>query len=113
MYICRYSIYELAPFMEGYELALKSNFEEEIKDELSFMEWVEHKYCISDTAWHWSRILHHVAGDEKKALTLFFDIWPDYWEKRKNPDAIDKCKSYRAPDKSVTDEHWNEIHNEK
>ena len=109
MYLSQKSVYELSTFISGYDGALKSNFE--FVEQQSFMNWVENKYCISNGAWHWSRILHHIAGTEREAFNLFFQIWPEYWKQR-NKKHIRTCESYEPPKESVTNNHWLTILNE-
>ena len=109
MYLRVESIYELSTFITGYEVALSMNFDYPKGVDISFMNWVEEKYGICDTAWHWSRILHHIAGSEVEALKLFFNIWPEYYENMSNFDSNRESMKFECPKESVTNDYWKKI----
>jgi len=113
MYIHSYSIYDLSNFITGYECAIGMNSESKPKKEMSFMKWVEHKCQISNPAWHWTRILHHIAGNEKDAIKLFFEIWPDYINEKHEKTNEIYSGIYEPPNESVTNDYWNTIFNKK
>ncbi|WMS86590.1 hypothetical protein [Pleionea litopenaei] len=113
MYLRAESIYELATFIAGYEVALRMNFEYPNPDNISFMNWVEEKYEICNPAWHWSRILHHVAGTEVEALHLFFTIWPEYYEIKSRFISNRKSIKFGCPKESVTNDYWNRLHEQQ
>lgn len=114
MYLVNDSIYALAQFITGYEVAVGMNFGFS-DDYISFMEWTEHKYEMSSPAWNWSRILHHQAGTEQAALALFFKLWSEYVSSRDDFPRDKPRSGYSAniPNKSVTDAYWSFLYNQQ
>lgn len=112
MYLMKNSIYALGQFIIGAEVAIEINTKSKKDNDISLMEWIEHKYKICSSAWNWTRILHHVAGSEQKALELFFEIWPEYLAE-KSTYPLDKPKTDDGyPEISVTDEFWAFLYNQ-
>lgn len=106
-YLVNDSVYAIGQFIVGVTTTVRMNEGWDHHGEISFMEWVEHKYQICNPAWNWTRILHHVAGSEQEALALFFELWPDYL-KEKSSYPLDKPRlDYGYPKESITDEFWS------
>ncbi len=106
MYLVNDSIYALGQFIIGVDVAIGMNDDWPKDDDISLMEWVEHKYKICNSTWNWTRILHHVAGTEQKALALFFEIWPEYLDGKASYPKGKPRTGYGHPEKSVTDDFW-------
>ena len=106
LYLNRPSIYALAQFIIAYELACIDFGHCDISNEPSFLRWLEHKYKISYPAWTWARILHHIAGSEKKAITLFYKERSEFMQARNNKTTNDDHVRYGAPISSITNSFW-------
>ena len=111
MYIGWHSIYALKVFLSGYETSLYENFNWQSESEsLCFGHWVEYRYKINNSFWPWPRILHHVAGNEDKALDLFFELWPLYLKERDSFKITVSRMSFDYPKDSVTNEMSERFH---
>ena len=110
MYIGWHSIYSLKTFISGYEQALYENLDLKPDERVSFGHWVEFKYKINNSFWPWSRILHHVAGTEDKALDLFFELWPQYLKERDTFKSSEIRLSFSYPKESVTNDILEKFH---
>ncbi len=101
LYLRKNSIYYLEVFLTGYQCACEIDVDFRL-----FSYWVEHKYEICNSAWSWSRILHHASGSEEKALFLFFREFDNYLTALKKNKVPKHRVEFGAPKESVTDEYW-------
>ena len=108
MYLSKNSIYYLHVFITGYECGCETNVNFRL-----FSYWLEQKYKICNTLWSWSRILHHVAGCQEKALFLFFSEFENYL-RALNENNVPKTRvEFDVPNESVTNEYWGLLHAQK
>jgi len=97
MYLTFNSIHHLGTFIVGHDCAVGATFDFRV-----FSYWIDRKYEICNTMWSWARILHHVAGDEEKALNLFFTDLDEYLIDLKNSNVPNFRTEFGAPKESVT-----------
>ena len=62
--------------------------------------WVEMKFLISHSAWHWTRILLHVYGSDRAALDALPDLHAEFRQfvADRGVDSIDAEHSRRFMD---------------
>src|SRR5688572_10766547 len=79
MYVGTPSLQAVAHFLSGYNLATTDAGKPSPME--CWRQWVELNFGISDSAWHWTRILLHSYGSDEAALaalpTLFADFEAD------------------------------------
>lgn len=76
MYVGHESLKSVTYVLSGYCLALE-DLGIEVRPLAGFQRWVELQYLIFDPAWHWSRILLHKYGTDRKA----FDALPGLYSR--------------------------------
>lgn len=80
MYVGRCSIRAVGHYLDGYCDALLDLGQDDPLD--GWMRWVELRFLISNPAWHWTRILRHVYGDDGKALEALPDLHREFLAER-------------------------------
>ena len=76
MYVGRVSLTDIAHFLLGYRLGLTSAGLPDPMD--NFERWIEMRFRISDSAWHWTRILLHVYGSDAAALEALPSLYDEF-----------------------------------
>jgi len=81
MYVGTMSLRALGHYIAGYCDALRTiGGSEEL---LGFTIWVQERYLICHSAWHWTRILLHVFGGDEAAIQALPELFLEYQRTKK------------------------------
>jgi hypothetical protein len=81
MYVGKCSIESVSNYLQGYDHALSDAGQAETP--LSgWLRWVEWRFLISHSAWHWTRILLHVYGSEQAAIEALPQLHREFLAQR-------------------------------
>lgn len=81
MYVGKCSIRAISAYLDGYNHALGDVGRDE--PPLSGWGcWVESRFLISHPAWHWTRILLHVHGDDRAAIEALPELHREFLARR-------------------------------
>src|SRR5262245_38569279 len=80
LFVGNCSIKRVSHYLNGYTHALRDlGYTETLLD--GWREWVELKFMICSSAWHWTRILLHNYGSEESAIQVLPTLMAEYFEK--------------------------------
>jgi hypothetical protein len=81
MYVGKCSIRAVSAYLDGYDHALGDVGRGE--PPLSgWGRWVESRFLISHAAWHWTRILLHIYGDDWAAIQALPELHREFLARR-------------------------------
>jgi len=111
MFVGVCSLSRVANFLDGYCLAM-----EDLGCKTSplhgWMDWVELRFGICHSAWHWSRILLHHHGSDHAAIEALPGLFRDFVAERDQAGLVEilahherafrKTEGYRVPSSTTT-----------
>ena len=81
MCVGRCSIRDVGHYLDGYCHALSDQGHAETPL-VGWMRWVELQFLISHPAWHWTRILLHIYGDDRAAIEALPELHRQFLAER-------------------------------
>jgi len=82
MYVGKASLKLVATYLAGYGHAVGGSGEQE-SPLAGWGKWIESRFLISHSAWHWSRILLHVYENDDAAIKALPDLYRQFDADRK------------------------------
>ena len=76
MYVGRTSLRAVGHYLAGYGHALMDLGQPDPQE--NWFRWVEMKFLISHSAWHWTRILLHMYGSDRAAIDALPALHAEY-----------------------------------
>jgi hypothetical protein len=76
MYVGDISIRDVSNYLTGYAMGRDDAGRPVFA--VSWQSWIETKFMISHSAWHWSRILLHKHGNDADAISALPELYKEY-----------------------------------
>jgi hypothetical protein len=76
LYVGQTSLRLISHYLAGYDHALMDLGRP--RPLFGWMRWIEMKFMISHPAWHWTRILIHIYGNDRAALDVLPELFSEF-----------------------------------
>jgi hypothetical protein len=83
MYVGEGSLKAVSHYLDGYDHAMEDHGATP-SPLYGWMRWVEMRFLISHSAWHWTRILVHVYGSDGAALESLPSLYEEFLADRES-----------------------------